>query len=82
MTANPPPEIAALRESLPLALKREQVVQLLRHCGIGDDWSYRKLKAAGALVPLRGLVGAKQARFSRDEVLALCAEALNESPSS
>lgn len=82
MTANPPPEIAALRESLPLALKRQQVVRLFRHCGIGGIDEYNKFKASGTLVPLRGLTGAKQARFSREQVLTMCEEALNESPSS
>lgn len=69
-------ELEGLRGELPLALKRGQVVRLFERCGLGGLKAYEKLKASGALVPLRGLWGAKQARYGLDHVLNLCAEAL------
>lgn len=69
--------LQSLRASLPPALKRGQVVQTFKSCGLGGWGRFKKLKADGTLKPLRGLVGAKQARYGKEHILALCADALS-----
>jgi hypothetical protein len=76
-----PDEIRSLEASLPLALKRSQVVQVFRRCGLGGVDEYNRLKSTGTLKPLRGLQGAKQARYGKEHVLTVCSAALNASPS-
>ena len=73
--------LQSLKDSLPLALKRGEVVQVFQRCGLGGRARLNKLKSAGTLKPLRGLQGAKQARYGKEHVLTLCSEALNASSS-
>ena len=70
--------IQSLRDSLPqAALKRGEVVRIFKSCGLGGWRRFKRLKADGTLKPLRGLMGAKQARYGKEHILALCAEALS-----
>ncbi len=72
-----PETLQSLRESLPPALRRGQVVSAFKSCGLGGWRRFEKLKADGTLKPLRGLTGAKQARYGKEHILTLCAEALS-----
>ena len=58
------------------ALRRDQIIAIFEHFGLGGVRFYRALKASGTLIPLRGLRGAKQARYGKEHVLALVADAL------
>lgn len=71
-------ELEKLSGSLPLALKHSHIVRLFDRCGLGGDAEYRRQKKKGALVPLRGVQGAKHPRYSKAQVVAMCAEALQE----
>ncbi len=69
-----------LKSRYPLALRKGDVLDILKTCGLGSEAKYDSLLQSGRLIPLRNLPGAKQARFSREQVLGLVAEALNLEP--
>lgn len=78
--------LAELRAAYPAsALKRDQIMDILVCCGLTDGIPgavklYSKYRAAGLLVPLRDLIGAKQARYDREHVLDLIRDALSPLP--
>ena len=71
-----------LKARYPLALRKGDVLDILKTCGLGSEAKYDSLLHSGRLVPLRNLPGAKQARYGREQVLGLMAEALNLEPQS
>ena len=72
--------IEILRKDFPTAaLKRDQIVEMFTRCGLGGLKFYLELKSSNTLIPLRNLPGAKQARYDREHVLGLIADALTPS---
>ncbi len=72
--------LETLRKDFPTAaLKRDQIVEMFKRCGLGGLEFYKDLKASGTLIPLRNLPGAKQARYDREHVLGLIADAMTPS---
>ena len=58
------------------ALRRDQIVAILRTCGLGSLATYKKLKKAGTLKPLRKLSSGEQSRYDREQVLTLVSDCL------
>jgi len=58
------------------ALRRDQIVSILRKCGLGSLATYKKLKSNGTLKPLRKLDAGEHSRYDREQVLTLISDCL------
>jgi len=75
------PTLAQLRKEFPSpALSAWQVVEILKRCGLGSKYEYRRWKDEGLIKPLKKVgVSSQNPRFSRESVLEVVAECLTES---